>query len=286
MSLLQLQSNLALRVYRHVWHGTDVFLGHTLPDSADAQDPAVRVPEDMLWYVRHCDPAITDDYVATLAAEVATKGIPGLSLASCRLLTNGCLPAILTAPKLRLLDLFNTPVSGHATASLQGLTELEALVLAGTSTVPSALAELGKLPALRYLHLGWTNVDDAALQALAACKSLTHLDLRHSAVTDTGLECLSLFPKLVSLDLQGTKVSDRGIEMLARLKDSLEHLYLGYTPITSASLSSLKALSRLRTLMLRGTQLPRDNDPNLLAELPLLSEKDPSSSEAQRGLIR
>ena len=274
---MELQSQLPLRVYQQVFLGNDKPLGYTL-------DGGVSVPDGVTWYVRHNDDQIDDDYLDVLVAEVVAKKIPGLSLASCRRLTDAGLQKLLAAKHLETLDLFNARIGDVGAATISRLSNLKSLNLAGTAVTDSATASLARLERLERLHLGWTSIGDAALEPLARIKSLRMLDLRSTRISNAGLKQLASMTALETLGLQETQVGD--VASLLPLAPTLVRLYLGYSTITDESIDHLKTFSRLRTLMLRGTRLRRDADASLRTSLTSLGGLDSGPDGAQEGLIR
>src|SRR5687768_590835 len=109
---MELQSDLALRIYKQIILGIDRPIGYTLDEHDDQWNYLpVKLPDDLRnWYVRHHDQQLSDSYMKTLAEEVMAKKIPGLSVASCRRLTDAGMEAFAKLVHLELLDLFNTEI--------------------------------------------------------------------------------------------------------------------------------------------------------------------------------
>ncbi len=282
---MKFSSELALRVYRQVFLGIDKPLGYTI-DEETGQSKAVDIPDGAAWYVQHADYQLPDSYVGTLAAEVKSKAVPGLSFASCHEITRQGIEQLKGLGHLEILDLFNTHADDGAMETVAGLSGLKSLNLAGTEITDKGVRLIAGLPQLERLHLGWTHVTDAGLMALASMKSLRTLVVRNTQITDAGLSHLAGMSGLETLDVQETGVGDQGVANVKALKASLKRLYLGYTAITDAALEDLKSFTPLKTLMLRATHLKRDHDVALKAALPQLGGVDTGPDGIQEGLIR
>lgn len=248
-------SDLPLRVYESDFLETDAFLGETGPRRT------VSVPDSATWLVRHPDHCIRDDYLAVLAAEISARHFPGLSLASCRSITDAGLAELRGLKHLRTLDLFNTPTTDKGLEQIASLTELRRLNLAGTGISGRGLRVLKSFPALEQLHLGWCDIGDDALADLEGLPSLRVLDLRAIRMTDAGLLHISRIPTLEVLGLGETAVSGSGLKFLAELK-GLRVLNLEYSEMSEdyVTLFNPRGLGRLAKLQLRGTRISRLSD--------------------------
>jgi hypothetical protein len=251
----EVNSDLPLRIYEFDFLETDAFLGETGPGQT------VSVPEGTTWLVRHPDHRIQDDYVAVLAAEISARRFPGLSLASCRSITDAGLAHLRELKHLRILDLFNTPTTDTGLRHIVPLTGLRTLNLAGTEISDSGLQSLKSFEALEELHLGWCNIGDDALPGLEGLPCLRVLDLRATRVTDAGLLHLSRIPTLEILGLAETAISGSGFKFLADLT-RLRFLNLEYSDVSESCVTEFgeHGLGCLTKLQLRGTGIPRSSD--------------------------
>ncbi len=283
---MEFYSELALHVYQQVFLGVDRPLGYTLDRDGDGNAKSVAVPEGVPWYVRHHDDRLPDEFVSKLALEIKRYHIPGLSLASCRQLTDAGFERLRDLNHLQLLDLFNTRIGDVGLKHLTGLQELTSLNLAGTQVTDAGVPLLKSLPRLEKLHLGWTEVGDSGVAVLKEMKSLRALNLCATRITDLGLQHLAAMSWLETLNLQETGIGDSGVANLKPLSGTLLRLYLGYTGVGEGALATLKTFTKLRTLMLRATHLKRDHDPELKKALPTLGGADTGPDGAQEGLIR
>jgi hypothetical protein len=254
-SMPAVNSDLPLRVYELDFLETDAFLGETGPGQI------VSVPEGTTWLVRHPDHRIQDDYVAVLATEISARRFPGLSLASCRSITDAGLVHLGGLKHLRILDLFNTPTTDTGLQHILSLKELRTLNLAGTEISDNGLQSLKSFPALEQLHLGWCDIGDDALASLEGLPCLKVLDLRATKITDAGLLHVSRIPTLEVLGLGETAISGSGLKFLADLK-SLRFLNLEYSDLSESCVTefSERGLGCLTKLQLRGTRISRSSD--------------------------
>ena len=283
---MQLQSELALHVYRQVFLGIDKPLGYTLERDAGHARRDIAIPDDIDWYVRHNDDRLPDWFMPELVEEVVAKGIPGLSLASCQALTQEGFRNLSRLSGLRVLDLFNTNADDAVLSELGSLKGIVSLNLAGTPVTDAVAEAVARFENLEKLHLGWTGITDAMLDDIRRLPELKVLDLSHTDVTDAGMSRIAAFPRLETLVLRETEIGDEGVRALLPLKSKLRRLYLEHTKVTSASVPALKQFTELRTLMLRATHVPRDLDSDIRAALPRLGGDDTGPDGVQEGLIR
>ena len=278
-------SDLALHVYQQIFFGVDRPLGYTLNRETGEGVP-VEVPPGVRWYVRHNDDRISDQYLDVLLTDARERSVPGLSLASCRQLTNEGLERVAELRHLETLDLFNTNLSDEGLAAIADLPQLSSLNIAGTEVSDSGVAVLKQLPRLEQLHLGWTAVGDAGCSEISKLASLKILELRKTAVTNQGLESLGRMSSLHALGLQETAVTSDGLLHLEGLSSTLQRLDLGYTRVDSDAVAILKRMVSLRTLVLRATPIDRSHDAAIREALPQLGGVDSGPGGTQEGLIR
>ena len=163
-------------------------------------------------------------------------GVTAVLLARTRV-TDAGLAFLARLPRLAVLDLYGTAVTGSGFAHLGDL-PLRKLDITGTAADDSALAALRVLP-LAELSAGATRITGRGLAHLQGLP-LVRLDLSHTAVDDDGLARLPALPALTWLDLSYTAVTDRGLPSLEKLP-ALAELQLAGTAASAAGIERLKA---------------------------------------------
>jgi Leucine Rich repeat len=158
--------------------------------------------------------------------------------------------------QLTNLSLLRMPVTDTGLARLEGLTNLQSLMLRGRNLVTDAgVIHLKKMTSLKELNLEDAKVADAGLLHLEGLISLEGVNLAHTQVGDAGLAHLMGLPHLEWLGLDGTKVTDAGLVPLLRTRTRWTSLYLSDTKITDTLLESLADMISIRWLSLRNTQI-------------------------------
>jgi uncharacterized membrane protein len=160
--------------------------------------------------------------------------------------------------RLTQLTLVQSPVTDAGLAHLEGLSNLESLMLRSCTKFSDAgLVHLEGLASLQGLYLDGAKVTDAGLVHLRRLTQLEKLGLDRASVSDAGLVHLEGMSRLRFLNLRGTRVSDGGLKRLKALK-SLDALNLGDTEVTDRGLANLKDLARLTNLWLGGSKITDD----------------------------
>jgi hypothetical protein len=132
--------------------------------------------------------------------------------------------------------------------TVEGLTELKVLILAGTQVTDAGLKYIEGLTQLRGLLLDHTRVTDAGLKHIKTLVHLKDLMLDNTQVTDAGLKQIGGFVELKRLGLNDTRITDDGVKQLRGLK-ALESLSVMGTQVTPAGRKDLKqALPNLSNL--------------------------------------
>lgn len=124
------------------------------------------------------------------------------------------------APRVVMLELNHTFVTGAALRVIGGLRELEALHLRYLRVCDDDLVHLNGSP-IKVLDLTGTFVTDAGLQHLMAVPELQHLFLDDTAITDRGLATVQKMPSLASLRVRGTGVTEEGVRALKAARSDL-----------------------------------------------------------------
>lgn len=100
-------------------------------------------------------------------------------------------------PKLELLDLGSTSITGDGLRYLSRPSKLRMLFLSDTQIDDAGLIHLTDLTQLEQLHLNGTRISNAGLKHLAKLPNLSELSVSNTAVTDAGLdELLKTHPAL------------------------------------------------------------------------------------------
>lgn len=154
---------------------------------------------------------------------------------------------------LKLLDLYDTPVTDAGLAYFKDFTGLTYIDLSGTAVTDAGLVNFSKCQGLQSLDLGAVKVTDAGMAHFKDCKGLIRIALGSSPITDAGISHLKDCKQLQSLGLSATFVTDAG---LAHFKDcsNLTFLDLRFTSITDAGLAHFKDCRNVTSLFL-GTHL-------------------------------
>jgi hypothetical protein len=100
-------------------------------------------------------------------------------------------------PKLELLDLGSTSITGDGFKYVSRPSKLRKLFLTDTQIDDAGLVYLASLTKLEILHLDRTRISNAGLKHLAKLPNLRELSVSNTAVTDAGLdELLKTHPRL------------------------------------------------------------------------------------------
>lgn len=151
----------------------------------------------------------------------------------------------------------NLNQSSEILVQLEGLPDLESLLLHDAQATDEGLKHVGKLTSLRRLFM-WDAgaITDEGVAHLSELKKLEYLHLSNAKISDESLRVLAQLPKLHGLSLQGNLFTDGGIKNL-RSMVQLRQLAvgLGGCNITDDGLVYLKNLKGLETLDLQKTEV-------------------------------
>ncbi len=152
---------------------------------------------------------------------------------------------------LVLMALDENAITNQGVALISQLPQLELLNISGTRIDASGIASLQSLTTLRTLVLAG-NCDDQAMLVIAKLTNLEILDLTQTDVTDQTISHLTGLTKLRVLILNGTRITNAGVAQIAQLTQ-LQELYLGNTRIDDAAVEHLKKMKDLDVLVLLDT---------------------------------
>lgn len=184
---------------------------------------------------------------------------------------------IVKFPRLRVLEVDSTELTGKALVHLLPLAELGELSLATRRLDDTDMLQLGQLTSLRSLKVR-ARISNQGVSALQRLRHLAEFSTWFSGIDDGVLPLLRAFPALRSLDLSGAKITDAGAADLAKLTQ-LESLSLFGNHVSRHTLEQLAPLAELRELNVSSTRID-DTDLALLApfsELRTLVVKHPSA---------
>ena len=158
--------------------------------------------------------------------------------------------------RLKHLTFIETPVNDAGLAHLDGLSNLESLMLRGRNDVTDAgVAHLAGMNSLKELYLENTQISDEGLASVSKLTGLETLNLARTQIGDAGLARLDGLTHLENLGLDGTKVTDAGLVRLLRGRTKFQGLYLSDTQIGDEGLVPLEGMTGLGWLLLRNTRV-------------------------------
>ena len=125
---------------------------------------------------------------ATVFAIAKLQQLEELDLSGCKSLSAASIESIVGLPKLRKLNLYDTPIDDDAIALLRQASSLEWLNLDKTSLTDSGVEKIIGLDKLDFLHLGSTKITDAAAASLAKLTGLSKLIVTRTEMTQAGVD--------------------------------------------------------------------------------------------------
>ena len=156
--------------------------------------------------------------------------------------------------QIRAINLMGRHVNDDVLAELEGMNDVELLLLQFTGISDAGLAHVRNLTNLKTVYISGAGISDACLAHLKGLTRLSDLSLHGTRVSDNGLVHLRGLTNLSELSLSGTKVSDAGLAHLKGLTN-LSRLALSHTSVSDIGLMHLKGLTKLSRLDLRHTQV-------------------------------
>ncbi len=177
-----------------------------------------------------------------------------------------CLDRLKDLPHLQKLDLINNQITDAELEHLEGMTELQNLIL-GDQITDAGLKRIVGLKRLEEFGFTSKRITDAGLECLERLKQLRTLYLNRTQTGDAGLKHLAGLSHLDHLFLDGTQVTDAGLEYLGGLSE-LKQLSLYDTRITDAGLEHLRTLEQLDALSLSGSKVTDKGVKKLQQALP------------------
>jgi len=150
-------------------------------------------------------------------------------------------------PNLDTLLLDGTQVTGVWLDSLSRAKNLVTLQLSGTQVSDESLVHFAPLSELRHITLSKTQITDAGLVHLSGLTNVRTLHLDHTNVTDQGMVHLSPLINLENLGLNNTGVGDAGVN---QLPVNLKKLGISGTKVTDTGLANISRFTELDYLNL------------------------------------
>ncbi len=153
---------------------------------------------------------------------------------------------------LKVLEIYNSPITDAGFEHLKQLTQLKTLRLFKTQITDAGLKNLAGMTQLEKIDLREDSISDAGLAHLAGLTKTKTLLLRSGKITDAGIAHLSKMSELEWLTLRDTEFSDAGLSEIKKFT-KLDYLDIGGTKISDAGLTNLKTLPKLNGLVLPST---------------------------------
>ena len=148
----------------------------------------------------------------------------------------------------------NQKLTNKAFESLEKLTNLRQLRLAGTRISNDACANIGKVQSLETLALSDTSINDIGVAALTSLVNLKHLELSRCVLTLNGFTSIGMLPSLESLSLSQTNLDNAGMKEICKCR-SIKSLRLDHNPLDDNGLDFLKKLDSLELLEIGNTPI-------------------------------
>jgi Leucine-rich repeat (LRR) protein len=151
------------------------------------------------------------------------------------------------------LVLWGTSVSGRNIALLRECRKLKSMQLGYSKFESRNIPQLLQLPALEDVSFWNLPLDDSALEHLSGC-SWKKIAVGRTRITDAGLKHLESMPNLMELNLSQLRITNAGAETLSHFP-SLKILNLSQTDINDQGLSSLGRIPSLQQLDVKGCDI-------------------------------
>jgi Leucine-rich repeat (LRR) protein len=158
-----------------------------------------------------------------------------------------------TAFQIFQIDTQSKHVTDLDLKQLEGLTELNFLLLQDASVTDTGLACLLEMTKLESLHLERTPVTDSIVERFKRLQYLRNLWVDGAPITDLGLAHLSQ-RDMHRLVLTGTRISDEGLKQVSAMSN-LTDLVVERTQITDEGFAHLHGMTNLHLLGLSHTKV-------------------------------
>lgn len=182
---------------------------------------------------------------------------------------------LLSFPKLSVLSVSTTEISGEALVVLKELASLTSLIVDGTQLEEGGDRHVGSLEQLTSLHIvdaqrldssvlnslnnitklsvSTSEIDELFWSTLRDMPRLEVLQITSTSVTTSSIGKMETLPQLRTLWLQSAQLSGRAIVDAASRHPQLTELQMAYCPLTDADVKELESLKKLSLLDLSGS---------------------------------
>lgn len=185
-------------------------------------------------------------------AEVAKfPNLITMNLSFCAGITDNGLSALQGLANLEVLMLDDTKVTDAGMVHLRELAHLKVLNLSKTAVSDAGIARLKALPELEELYLSSTSITGSGFRNVPLGTSLRILVADHSGFGIAGLNGLRAHKNLEQADLYAAQVSDKTVGGLKGC-GKLRKLRLSFNGLTDVGVKQLTGLNSLEELNLGG----------------------------------
>jgi hypothetical protein len=200
-------------------------------------------------------PKVTDNGLRAIAD---MTGLQRLRIANTSAVTAAGIQSLAKLSDLRELGFYDSGDLELDLAFVEGLTNLETLVLANVRLKAEGLRSLEGVASLRALALSGSSLPQGALTPISKLAQLEALELVDGATAvDALMPLLGKWPDLKRLRLTGSAFSDAGAKHLPELAN-VETLALDRTQVTDAALEHIAKMPSLKVLSLRRTKVTKE----------------------------
>lgn len=161
-----------------------------------------------------------DDVSKLLSQDLGLQSLVHLDLSNSSV-TDDSLPLIAQLPRMEVLVLSGSFVSGSGSGVLCSASKLNSLFMSHNRLQTGSFEWLARCRHLRQLDVSYTNLSDDDLLTISSAEQITYLNCAHTDVSDTGLEHLERLRGLKYLNVAGTKVSSSASEKLQQMLPDL-----------------------------------------------------------------
>jgi len=147
-------------------------------------------------------------------------------------------------PKLNVLQVSNTQITGKAIASLQRLTKLTKLGCSGLEDLSPLIIRLPETKLLE-LDIESSHLTPFDMQKICQVKTLQNLGIGgNTAIDDEAIKAVQQLKNLKELYVSGCNLSNKSLTTLASLK-SLKYLQVSEGMFSAAEIRDLKKVSKI-----------------------------------------